>query len=62
MHQEAYDRIEQNMELFAIPGDHVRHPLQVIITRADLTEDEEPAEKLRKQVRRINTLVRELDA
>ncbi|MDN7023300.1 PAS domain S-box protein [Methanoculleus sp. FWC-SCC1] len=58
----AIHRIEQNMEQFAILGDHVRHPLQVILARADLMEDQETAEKLREQVRRINALIRELDA
>lgn len=58
---EAFNRIEKNMEQFAILGDHVRHPLQVVLARADLMEDEETAEKVREQVRRINEYIRELD-
>ncbi|WP_317065270.1 PAS domain-containing protein [Methanoculleus caldifontis] len=58
---EAFNRIEQNMEQFAILGDHVRHPLQVVLARADLMDDEETAEKIREQVRRINKYIKELD-
>jgi len=49
------------MELFAILGDHVRHPLQVIMARADLLGDAEAAASIREQVQRINTLVKQLD-
>ncbi len=59
--QQAYDQIEHNMEQFAILGDHVRHPLQVILARADLMEDGETAASIREQVRRINEIVRQLD-
>lgn len=59
--QQAYDQIEHNMELFAILGDHVRHPLQVIMARADLLGDAEAAASIREQVQRINTLVKQLD-
>ena len=59
--QEAFSQIEQNMEQFAILGDHVRHPLQVILARAELMEDEETAEKVREQVRRINDYITSLD-
>ncbi|MDN7024482.1 PAS domain S-box protein [Methanoculleus sp. FWC-SCC1] len=59
--QKAYDQIEQNMEQFAILGDHIRHPLQVILARADLMDDAEAAASIRQQVRRINTIVRQLD-
>ncbi len=59
--REAFDRIERNMEQFAILGDHVRHPLQVLLARADLTDDEATAEKVREQVRRINGYIKDLD-
>ncbi|WP_128694250.1 PAS domain S-box protein [Methanoculleus taiwanensis] len=59
--KKAFDQIEQNMEQFAILGDHVRHPLQVILSRADLLEDEVVAERIREQVVRINDLIRQLD-
>ncbi|MDN7025850.1 PAS domain S-box protein [Methanoculleus sp. FWC-SCC1] len=57
----AFEQIEQNMEQFAILGDHIRHPLQVIMARADLLEDEATAANIREQVKRINGLVRQLD-
>ncbi len=60
--QQAYTQIEHNMEQFAILGDHVRHPLQVIMARADLMDDEKAATSIRDQVRRINDIVRQLDA
>jgi PAS domain S-box-containing protein len=59
--RDAYEQIEHNMEQFAILGDHVRHPLQVILARADLMDDEETAEKIREQVRRINEYITQLD-
>ncbi len=61
LRKRAFEQIEQNMEQFAILGDHVRHPLQVLLARADLMEDEETAEKIREQVLRINARVRQLD-
>ena len=57
----AFEQIEHNMEQFAILGDHVRHPLQVLLARADLMEDDETAEKIREQVQRINARIRQLD-
>ncbi len=36
LRQEAYEQIEQNIEQFAILGDHVRQPLQVILGVVDL--------------------------
>ncbi|WP_214041122.1 PAS domain-containing protein [Methanoculleus sp.] len=59
--QQAYCQIERNMEQFAILADHVRHPLQVVMARADLVEDEETSTSIRKQVKRINALVKQLD-
>ena len=59
--QEAYDRIEQNIEQFAILADHVRQPLQVLFARADLMDDEGTAERIREQVRRIDDIVGQLD-
>jgi PAS domain S-box-containing protein len=59
--QQAFDQIEQNVEQFAILGDRIRHPLQVIMARAELMEDEETAASIRDQVKRINALVNQLD-
>lgn len=61
LRQQAFDMTERNIAQFAILADHVRHPLQVIMGVADLLDDEESAEKLREQVRRINARVLELD-
>jgi len=61
LRKRAFEQIEHNMEQFAILGDHVRHPLQVLLARADLMEDKDTAEKIREQVLRINALVRQLD-
>ncbi len=59
--RQAYTQIEQNMEQFAILGDHVRHPLQVIMARADLMDDAKTAASVPEQVQRINGIVRQLD-
>ncbi|KUG21280.1 MAG: PAS domain S-box protein [Methanomicrobiaceae archaeon] len=58
--QQAYDRIEQNIEQFAILGDHIRQPLQVIMGLSELIEDAR-AEKIIEQVQRINGIVTQLD-
>jgi len=60
LRRQAFDQITQNIEQFAVLGDHIRHPLQVIQARADLLECE-PADTIREQVRRINQIVRQLD-
>ncbi len=59
--RDAYRQIERNMEQFAVLGDHIRHPLQVIMARGDLLDDEAAAASIRRQVERINTIVRQLD-
>ncbi|MDN7025848.1 PAS domain S-box protein [Methanoculleus sp. FWC-SCC1] len=59
--RDAYRQIERNMEQFAVLGDHIRHPLQVVMARADLLEDEATAASIRDQVRRVNDIVRQLD-
>jgi PAS domain S-box-containing protein len=56
----AYDRIEKNIEQFAVLGDHIRHPLQVILSMAELIEDER-AERITEEVRKINAVMRDLD-
>ena len=61
MRHQAFTQIEQNMEQFAILGDHIRLPLQVILATADLLDDEQASERIRKQVWRINDLVKRLD-
>ncbi|MCK9277688.1 MAG: PAS domain-containing protein, partial [Methanoculleus sp.] len=61
MRHQAFTQIEQNMEQFAILGDHIRLPLQVILATSELLDDEQASERIRKQVWRINDIVRQLD-
>ena len=61
MRHQAFAQIEQNIEQFAVLGDHIRLPLQVILAAADLMDDEQASERIRKQVWRINDIVRRLD-
>ena len=61
LREQAFDMTERNIAQFAILADHVRHPLQVVMGVADLLDDEETAEKLREQVRRINMQINRLD-
>jgi len=61
MRRQAYEQIQQNIEQFAILGDHVRQPLQVILGMADLADDARMSEKIREQVERINGIVKQLD-
>ena len=48
-------------ELLATVSDRIRNPLQVLLARADLMEDEETAATIREQVRRINDAVKHLE-
>ena len=59
--QEAFDRIEQNIEQFAILADHVRQPLQVILGMTELLDEGTATERIREQVERINAIVSQLD-
>lgn len=61
LREQALDMTERNIAQFAVLADHVRHPLQVIMGVADLLDDEGAAEKLREQVRRIDTQISHLD-
>ncbi|KAF5037982.1 PAS fold protein [anaerobic digester metagenome] len=61
MRLQAFSQIEQNIEQFAVLADHIRLPLQVILGTADLTDDTNAAEKIRRQVERINRIVKQLD-
>ncbi|RXE56862.1 hypothetical protein ABH15_01525 [Methanoculleus taiwanensis] len=58
--QEAYERINKNIEQFAILGDHVRQPLQVILGLAELIDDDRTG-KIIDEVRRINGIIKQLD-
>ncbi|RXE55892.1 hypothetical protein ABH15_06685 [Methanoculleus taiwanensis] len=59
--REAYARIETNIEQFAILGDHIRNPLQVILALAGFDESES-SERIIEQVRQIDAIVTELDS
>ncbi|MDK2990153.1 MAG: hypothetical protein PWR16_1682 [Methanoculleus sp.] len=61
LRQQAFEQIERNIEQFAILGDHIRQPLQVILGMTELLEEGTAVEKIREQVERINSYVRELD-
>ena len=58
---QAFYLIEQNIVQFASLADYIRLPLQVILGMADLIDDGEASEKIRGQVGRINSIVRQLD-
>ncbi|MCM2466613.1 PAS domain S-box protein [Methanoculleus oceani] len=61
LRQQAFEQIERNIEQFAILGDHIRQPLQVILGMTELLEEETAVERIQEQVERINSYVRELD-
>lgn len=56
----AYEQIEKNIEQFAILGDHLRNPMQVILGIADL-EGGPLAEQIRRQALEIDRTVSQLD-
>lgn len=61
LRQQAFGQIERNIEQFAVLGDHIRQPLQVILGMVDLLEDGMATAMIQKQVERINSYIRELD-
>ena len=61
LRQQAFGQIERNIEQFAVLGDHIRQPLQVILGMADLLEDGTAVATIQRQVERINGYIRELD-
>lgn len=61
LRRQAFEQIERNIEQFAILGDHIRQPLQVILGMTDLLEEGVAVERIREQVERINGYVRDLD-
>lgn len=56
----AYEQIEKNIEQFAILGDHLRNPVQVIVGIADL-EGDPLAGKIRQQTEEIDRTISQLD-
>ncbi|KDE56281.1 PAS domain S-box protein [Methanoculleus sp. MH98A] len=61
LRQQVFEQIERNIEQFAILGDHIRQPLQVILGMTELIDEEAATGKIREQVDRINGYVRDLD-
>ncbi|WP_292521352.1 PAS domain S-box protein [Methanoculleus sp.] len=61
LREQAFEQIERNIEQFAILGDHIRQPLQVILGMTELLGEGMATGKIREQVERINNYVRELD-
>ncbi len=56
----AFEQIEQNIEQFAILGDHIRNPLAVIIGLADM-EDGDHSKKILEQAWEIDRIIDQLD-
>ncbi|MCP1662497.1 MULTISPECIES: PAS domain S-box protein [Methanocalculus] len=59
--QTAYRQIEENIEQFAILGDHIRNPLTVILGYAGCCGDEAIGEEIRMQVEIIRGYLDQLD-
>ncbi len=60
MKRETYTQLGKNIEQFAILGDHIRNPLQVIVGYAEMIEDP-LAGKILEQSSRIDEIITELD-
>jgi len=60
MKRETYAQLEKNIEQFAILGDHIRNPLQVIVGYAEMIDDP-LARKILDQSDRIDEIVTQLD-
>jgi PAS domain S-box-containing protein len=61
LRRQLFEQIERNIEQFAILGDHIRQPLQVILGMTELLEEGTATERIQEQVERINGYIRELD-
>ncbi|WP_214041646.1 PAS domain S-box protein [Methanoculleus sp.] len=61
LRRQTYEQIQQNIEQFAILGDHVRQPLQVILGMVELSEGGKEMDIIHDQVDRINAIIRQLD-
>ncbi len=60
MKKEAFLQIDKNMEQFAVLNDHVRNPLQIILSMVDL-ECSELTDKILPYIKEIDDLVNNLD-
>lgn len=61
LRQHAFEQIERNIEQFAILGDHIRQPLQVILGMSELLDEGATTGRIREQVDRINSYIVKLD-
>jgi len=61
LRQQTFEQIERNIEQFAVLGDHIRQPLQVILGMVELIDDRAAAEMIREQIDRINGYILQLD-
>lgn len=61
MKKEAFVQIEKNMEQFAVLNDHVRNPLQIILSIINLECSEEVTEKILPHILEIDNLINNLD-
>ena len=61
LRQHAFEQIERNIEQFAILGDHIRQPLQVILGMTELLDEGATTGRIREQVDRINSYIVKLD-
>ncbi|WAI02618.1 PAS domain-containing protein [Methanogenium organophilum] len=61
MKKEAFIQIDKNMEQFAVLNDHIRNPLQVILSIIDLECSDEVTEKILPYIKEIDNLINNLD-
>ena len=61
LRQQVFEQIERNIEQFAVLGDHIRQPLQVILGMTNLLEEGVAVERIQEQVERINGYIKDLD-
>jgi PAS domain S-box-containing protein len=57
----AIYQIQQNLGQMAVLNDSIRNPLTILLSHADLIEDEKMADIVIKQITMIDTVVQELD-
>lgn len=60
MKRRAYEQLEQNIEQFAVLGDHIRNPLQVIVGIACMIDDP-LAGRIVEQCTQVDDIITELD-
>jgi PAS domain-containing protein len=61
MKKEAFVQIERNMEQFAVLNDHIRNPLQIILSIINLECSDEVTEKILPYIIEIDNLINNLD-